>query len=207
MAKVKLLHERTFGGKPLKSLKLYDDPFGDNEICVELAFVDGQIEFVSIGPGKPGILSSGLCYEVDSEDTVQKPTLGHQDTDPSAQALYRNTEERPSMAGATGVSAIVRDLTLIKVGADHEGRSRVLELASVFRARVVDVAPESLAIEITGTEDKINGLLELLRPFGLLEVVRTGQVSMRRGTKSSSAIGKGNGAGQIADDDNVSYSV
>jgi hypothetical protein len=52
LAKVKLLHERTFGGKPLKSLKLYDDPFGDNELCEELAFVDGQIEFVSIRSGK-----------------------------------------------------------------------------------------------------------------------------------------------------------
>jgi acetolactate synthase-1/3 small subunit len=83
----------------------------------------------------------------------------------------------------------------------------VLELASLFRARVVDVAPESLAIEITGAEDKIDGLLELLRPFGLLEVVRTGQVAMRRGAKSSSAIGKRNGAGEIADENNVSHSV
>src|SRR5947208_6065244 len=81
--------------------------------------------------------------------------------------------------------AIVRDLALIKVGAKHEARSHVLELASVFRARVVDVAPESLTIEITGAEDKIDGLLEVLRPYGLLEVVRTGQVAMRRGKSST----------------------
>jgi hypothetical protein len=124
LAKMKLLHERTFGGKPLKSLKLYDDPFGDTEICVELAFVDGQIGFVSIGPGKLGIASSGLCYEVDSERTVQKLTFGNQDTDLTVQASNHNAEERPSMAGATGVPVIVRDLTLIKVGANHEGRSR-----------------------------------------------------------------------------------
>lgn len=109
----------------------------------------------------------------------------------------------------TSEPAIVRDLALIKVGATHEARPHVLELASVFRARVVDVAPESLTIEITGTEDKIDGLLEVLRPFGLVEVVRTGQVAMRRGSKSSVVGAQTNGA-EIAgtsDDDNVSYSV
>ena len=66
----------------------------------------------------------------------------------------------------TNQPAIVRDLAMIKVAATHEARSHVLELASVFRARVVDVAPESLTIEITGAEDKIDGLLEVLRLHG-----------------------------------------
>jgi len=65
VARVKLLHERTFGGKPLKSLTVYDDPFADNEMCIELAFVDGQIECICIGPGRPRIVSSGLGYEVE----------------------------------------------------------------------------------------------------------------------------------------------
>jgi acetolactate synthase I/III small subunit len=109
----------------------------------------------------------------------------------------------------TGEPAIIRDLALIKVGATHEARPHVLELASVFRARVVDVAPESLTIEITGTEDKIDGLMEVLRPFGLVEVVRTGQVAMRRGGKSSTVGARSNGAEipAAADDDSVSYSV
>ena len=107
----------------------------------------------------------------------------------------------------TNEPAIVRDLALIKVGAKHEARSHVLELASVFRARVVDVAPESLTIEITGAEDKIDGLLEVLKPYGLLEVVRTGIVAMRRGAKVSTALPKVNGASVIANDENVSYSV
>jgi len=104
--------------------------------------------------------------------------------------------------------AITRDLALIKVGATHEARSHVLELAAVFRARVVDVAPESLTMEITGGEDKIDGLLEVLRPYGLLEVVRTGIVAMRRGTKTSGKVeAKPNGKSLPADDGNVSYSV
>jgi acetolactate synthase I/III small subunit len=84
----------------------------------------------------------------------------------------------------------------------------VLELASVFRARVVDVAPESLTIEITGGEDKIDGLLEVLRPYGVVEMVRTGIVAMRRGTSSSTLNpAKATAAEIAATDEGVSYSV
>jgi acetolactate synthase-1/3 small subunit len=99
---------------------------------------------------------------------------------------------------------------MIKVSASHDARSHVLELANVFRARVVDLAPESLTIEITGGEDKIDGLLEVLRPYGVLEMVRTGIVAMRRGGKSEAAkasVAAGNGAEPAAPDDSVSYSV
>lgn len=102
--------------------------------------------------------------------------------------------------------AIVRDLAMIKVAATHEARSHVLELASVFRARVVDVAPESLTIEITGAEDKIDGLLEVLRPYGVLEMVRTGIVAMRRG-KSSSTVSATTAADQDVAEEDVSHSV
>lgn len=105
----------------------------------------------------------------------------------------------------THQASIVRDLAMIKVAATHEARSHVLELASVFRARVVDVAPESLTIEITGDEDKIDGLLEVLRPYGVLEMVRTGIVAMRRG-KASSAVNTAPDDQDIAGAD-VSYSV
>ena len=110
----------------------------------------------------------------------------------------------------TAKPAISRDLAMIKVSATHDARSHVLELANVFRARVVDLAPESLTIEITGGEDKIDGLLEVLRPYGVLEMVRTGIVAMRRGGKSEAAnapVAAGNGAEPPVSDDNVSYSV
>src|ERR1017187_6817899 len=105
----------------------------------------------------------------------------------------------------TDQPAIVRDLAMIKVAATHEARSHVLELASVFRARVVDVAPESLTIEITGAEDKIDGLLEVLRPYGVLEMVRTGIVAMRRG--KASAAGSTTGTDQDVAEEDVSHSV
>jgi acetolactate synthase-1/3 small subunit len=67
------------------------------------------------------------------------------------------------------------------VEALEESRHRLMEIVRVFRARVVDLAPHSLIIEITGAEDKIHALVDVLRPFGILEMVRTGQVVMRRG--------------------------
>lgn len=82
----------------------------------------------------------------------------------------------------TNQPAITRDLALIKVKCSPEKRAEVANLASIFRARIVDVAPESVVVEITGTEDKIEGLMELLRPNGIMEMVRTGQVAMMRGS-------------------------
>jgi hypothetical protein len=81
----------------------------------------------------------------------------------------------------------------------------------VFRARVVDVAPESIIVEITGTEDKIDGLLEVLRPYGVLEMVRTGRVAMSRGHKSNGVQAiSSNGplyADEFSQPDDIAYSV
>jgi acetolactate synthase-1/3 small subunit len=84
----------------------------------------------------------------------------------------------------TDQPTVTRDLALIKVKASPEQRTSVASLADIFRARIVDVAPDSVIVEITGTEDKIESMLELLRPFGILEMVRTGQVAMIRGSAS-----------------------
>jgi len=82
---------------------------------------------------------------------------------------------------------IVRDLALIKVYAPPEKRSEVLQLCQVFRARAVDVGPDTLVVEITGTQDKIIGLLTILEPFGVLEMVQSGTVAMTRGSISDAA--------------------
>ncbi len=90
-----------------------------------------------------------------------------------------------SVQDVTHVSTISRSLALIKVEALEDSRHRLMEIVRVFRARVVDLAPQSLIVEITGTEDKIQALEEVLRPFGILEMVRTGQVVMSRGVKKA----------------------
>ncbi|MCC6261514.1 MAG: acetolactate synthase small subunit [Anaerolineales bacterium] len=77
--------------------------------------------------------------------------------------------------------SVTRDLALIKVKVGPERRAEVNGLAEIFRARIVDVAVDSVIVEITGTEEKLEGLIELLRPIGIVEMVRTGQVSMTRG--------------------------
>jgi len=83
----------------------------------------------------------------------------------------------------TNQPSVSRDLALIKVKAAPEQRSEIASLAEIFRAKIVDVAPDSVIVEITGTEDKIEGLVELLRPIGIQEMVRTGQVAMMRGAE------------------------
>src|SRR5262245_20046129 len=84
----------------------------------------------------------------------------------------------------TNVPSIARDLALIKVAATGQARSDVMQLVDVYRARIIDVSPESLVIETTGTEDKIDSLVEVLRPYGVIEMVRTGRVSMARGLRA-----------------------
>ena len=111
----------------------------------------------------------------------------------------------------TAEQAVFRELVMIKVSTTTpESRVHVLQLADVFRARVVDVAPDSVVIETTGTEEKIEGLLDVLRPHGVLELVRTGRVGMVRGPRSV-LIEPPRAARPArrtpADDANVSYSV
>lgn len=106
----------------------------------------------------------------------------------------------------TDRAAVIRDLALIKVSADGQNRPSIMQLAEVFGARIVDVAPESLVIEMVGSEAKIDGLLEVLRPYGVLEMVRTGRVAMSRGVGSRSN-GRGPAAAIPDSEANVSYSV
>ena len=86
----------------------------------------------------------------------------------------------------SGRPAVDRDLALIRVATTADARAQVMQLVEVFRARVVDVAPASMIVEITGTEDKIDGFVETLRPFGVLEMGRTGRLSMTRGLETVS---------------------
>ncbi|MFC1955064.1 acetolactate synthase small subunit [Chloroflexota bacterium] len=82
----------------------------------------------------------------------------------------------------TGDRTTIRELALIKVKATAANRSEIIEIADIFRANIVDVAADSLTIEITGDEDKIDSLLNLLRSFGIRELSRTGRIAMVRGS-------------------------
>ncbi|HLK36214.1 MAG TPA: acetolactate synthase small subunit [Polyangiaceae bacterium] len=84
-------------------------------------------------------------------------------------------------------ATMLRELALVKVKADSAARGEVMRLCDVFRARVVDIGPEALVAEITGTEDKIDGLVDVLRPFGIVELVRTGVLAMVRSAEADDA--------------------
>ena len=81
----------------------------------------------------------------------------------------------------TDEDIIIRELALIKVKAPAESRGGIIQVVGVFKADIVDVSQETMTIEITGTEDKIESLLDLLRPFGIRELTRTGRIAMARG--------------------------
>lgn len=77
--------------------------------------------------------------------------------------------------------AILRELALIKVCAPPDRRPEIIALSSVFQAAVLDVAPDTVIVQLAADEDKVDSLIELLRPCGIIEIVRTGHVAMMRG--------------------------
>ena len=81
----------------------------------------------------------------------------------------------------TGKDFVERELALIKVTAEERTRAEVLRTVDIFRSKVVDVTPKSYTIEVTGTEAKIQAMLNLLKPMGIREIIRTGKVAIPRG--------------------------
>jgi len=76
--------------------------------------------------------------------------------------------------------AVERELVLVKVRASTQTRSEIVQIADIFRAKIVNLSHENLIIELTGTDDKINALISLLEPFGILELARTGRLALKR---------------------------
>jgi acetolactate synthase I/III small subunit len=171
---------------------------------------------------KPGVLSRVVslfrrrAFNIDSltvgrteKPEVSRMTIVTDADEDQARRIVANVYKLVNVLLVDDVThqpALLRDLALVKVAATRETRSQVLELATVFKARVLDIASDSITVEMTGGEEKVDRLLELLNPFGLLEVVRTGIVAMRRGTKSPSVTSKAKPVGAV-EDDSVSYSV
>lgn len=85
-----------------------------------------------------------------------------------------------SVADLTLEPFVERELALVKVTSSAETRSEIIEVVNVFRAKIIDISPQSLTIEVTGKEDKIDAAIGMFRPFGLLEVARTGSVALKR---------------------------
>lgn len=103
----------------------------------------------------------------------------------------------------TDDSHVERELVLVRVNAEPQLRAEILRTADIFRARVIDVTPTSFTLEATGDEGKLEAFLELLRPMGIQEVVRTGKVAIARGPKTRSRRPEPPRKGRVPDDPRV----
>ncbi len=152
--------------------------------------------FVVLVEDRPGVLDRVASLFRRRAYNIESLAVGHTDRPGVSHiTIVMNADDRTArlveanlyklvnvldVEDVSNVPSVTRDLALIKVRAGHEKRSEIMQVGEVFRARVVDVSPDALIFEITGTEDKINRLVEVLRPFGILGLARTGRVAMAR---------------------------
>jgi len=87
-----------------------------------------------------------------------------------------------SVSDITEEAIVSRELTLVKVTSTASTRSEIIQIVDIFRANIVDVSSDSLTVEVTGDEDKVKSLIELLSAFGIKEITRTGRVALTRGS-------------------------
>ena len=127
-----------------------------------------------------------LAVGVTEDPEISRMTIVVQGDD---QVLEQVTKQLNKLVDVIKVSdignddAVERELALIKVSADVTARAEIIQIANIFRARIVDVYPKSITVEVTGDESKINAIEKLLRQFGIKEMVRTGKIALVRGPK------------------------
>jgi len=153
--------------------------------------------FVALVEDKPGVLNRVVSVFRRRNFNIESLTVGHTHQEGISRITVVVDSDKTDIErimpymyklinvvqveDLTEVPRVSRDLAMVKVSTTSQNRSAVMQLAEVFRARIVDVATDSLIIEITGDEDKINGFVEVLKPYGILEMVRTGIIAMERG--------------------------
>jgi acetolactate synthase-1/3 small subunit len=153
---------------------------------------------------KPGVLNRIASLFRRRAFNIDSLTVGHTETpgvsrmtivcdvdDTSARRVESNVYKLVNVLRVddlTRVPSLERELAMIKVAATPDSRAQIMQLAGVFRARVVDVSAESLIVETTGTEEKVDRLLDVLRPYGIVEMARTGRVAMARGPRPAPTV-------------------
>jgi len=158
---------------------------------------------ITLVENKPGVLTRVASLFRRRNFNIESLTVGHTDspdvsrmtivvdaTRTNAEMVQRNLLKMVNVIDVQDVShapAVFRDLALIKVRADNQARFEIMQLVNVYRAKVVDICADSLIVEVTGPEVKINSLVEMLTPYGIIEMVRTGLVAMVRGSGHASA--------------------
>jgi acetolactate synthase-1/3 small subunit len=160
--------------------------------------MSGRIHtIVALVENRPGVLNKIASKWRQRAFNIESLTVGHSEVaglsrmtftvDGAAHDIEQVTKqlykviEVVKITDVTDDQTVARELALIKVATTKENRSAIIEIVDVFRAKIVDVATDSVVIEATGMEDKIDALVGMLTPYGLKELVRTGRVAMVRG--------------------------
>jgi len=160
------------GPRPSQTLIVHvqDQPGALNRIVSLFRRRAFNIDSLTVGrTERPGISRITLVVQADDETARRLETH-----------LYKLVEVL-RVEDVSEAAAVVREMAFVKVAAPAARRGELLQLCNAFRARVVDVGPSSIVVETTGAPEKLDGLIEVLRPFGILEMVRTGAVAMLRG--------------------------
>ena len=138
-------------------------------------------------------LFSGRGFNIESltvaetlDPTVSRITLVTRGDDQVVQQIEMQLNKLISVIKVSDFADsphVEREMALIKVAADEKTRAEVVNIVDIFRGKVIDVGPQSYVVEVTGDEGKIQALMDLLRPLGIKEIVRTGKVAMHRGMR------------------------
>ena len=159
---------------------------------------------IALMEDKPGVLNRVSNLFRRRNYNIQSLAVGHSETpDISRMTVVVDGDNRvveqvvkqlsklinvTEVVDVTDRPAVIRELALVKVKAGPGKRSEIIELAQVFRGRIVDVGPDSMTVEITGAEDRVNSLVSLLHPYGIEELARTGRVAMVRSGNGNNGI-------------------
>ena len=152
---------------------------------------------VALVENRPGVLNKIASKWRQRGFNIESLTVGHSEipglsrmtftVDGAAHDIEQVTKqlfkviEVVKISDVTEQETVARELALIKIATTNETRSAVIEVVDIFRAKIVDVGADSVVIEATGTEDKVDAIIAMLTPYGLKELVRTGRVAMTRG--------------------------
>ncbi|WP_406661204.1 acetolactate synthase small subunit [Methanolobus sp. ZRKC3] len=128
-----------------------------------------------------------LTVGVTEDPTVSRMTIVVKGDDEVLEQVTKQLNKLIEVIRVTDLKnedTVERELAMIKVKSDVNNRSEIMQIADIFRARIIDVAPKSMTVEITGDDTKIKAIEQLLRPFGIKEMVRTGRIALKRGAKN-----------------------
>ncbi|HZP27076.1 MAG TPA: acetolactate synthase small subunit [Dehalococcoidia bacterium] len=155
---------------------------------------------IALVEDRPGVLNRIVSKWRQRGFNIESLAVGHSETpglsrmtfvvdaNTDAEQVVKQVDKLVDVVDIRDISdeeIMMREMALIKVAADSDNRSRIIEIADIFKAEIIDVAKNSIILEVTGEEEKIDSMYALLADFGVIEMVRTGRVALIRGSEAS----------------------